>query len=185
MQHDSIAVIDADKLALRDKLKVCARPVELAILPDSSKAFIACSESRQVGVVDLKSDKNAARLLALLDVGKTPIHLAVKPDGGEVFVCNYDGSSVSEMLTGSNEVNNTFPIGDHPVRLLVSPDNALLYVANYGSDSVAVYSIDNGRRTSSAPVGSHPEGLALSPNQLLLLVVNSGSCEDRRNSSMF
>ena len=62
--------------------------------------------------MDLKTDK----LLALLDVGKTPIHLAVKPDGGEAFVANYDGSSVSEMITNSNEVNSTFPIGDHPVR---------------------------------------------------------------------
>ncbi len=56
--------------------------MELAIVPDSSKVFVACSESQQVGVVDLKTDK----LLTLLDVGKTPVHIVVKPDGGEVFV---------------------------------------------------------------------------------------------------
>ncbi len=79
--------------------------------------FVACSESQQVGVVDLKTDK----LLTLLDVGKTPVHLVVKPDGGEVFVSNYDASSISEIVTSTNEVNNTFQIGDHPARGLVSP----------------------------------------------------------------
>jgi DNA-binding beta-propeller fold protein YncE len=147
--------------------------VDLAILPDSSKAFVACSDSKQVGVVDLRTP--AADLLAQLDVGQTPIHIAVKPDGGEVFVCNYDGSSISEIITGSNEVNNTFLIGDHPAQALVSSDNALLYVSNFGSDSVAVYSIDNGKRTGFVNTGTRPEALAISPNQLLLLVVNTGS----------
>jgi YVTN family beta-propeller protein len=124
-----------------------------------------------VGVVDLKDPK----LLAQLDVGQTPIHIAVKPDGGEVFVANYDASSISEIITGPNEVNNTFLIGDHPVNALVSPDNSLLYVANFGSDSVAIYSIDNGKRTGSVEVGSRPEAMALSPNQYMLLVVNTGS----------
>jgi YVTN family beta-propeller protein len=113
----------------------------------------------------------------LLDVGKTPVHIEVKPDGGEVFVSNYNASSISEVISNTNEVSNTFQIGDHPVRTLVSPDNALLYVTNFGSDSVAVYSIDNGKRTSSVTVGSHPEAMALSPNQLLLLVVNTGSSD--------
>ena len=151
--------------------------MELAVLPDSSKVFVACSESKQVGVVELwKPDKTASdKLLALLDVGKTPVHIVVKPDGGEAFVSNYDASSISEIVSATNEVNNTFQIGDHPVRALVSPDNALLYVTNFGSDSVAVYSIDNGKRTASVPVGSHPDAMALSPNQLLLLVVNTAS----------
>jgi YVTN family beta-propeller protein len=99
----------------------------------------------------------------------------VKPDGGEVFVSNRGSSSVSEIITGPNEVNNTFLIGDQPADVLVSPDNSFLYVTNFGSDAVAVYSIDNGKRTSSVQVGSHPEAIALSPNQLMLLVVNTGS----------
>jgi len=176
--EDAIAVVDVEKLAVRSKVKICAKPVEMAIVPDSSKVFVACSESKQVGVVELKSDKDdksADKLLTLLDVGKTPIHLVAKPDGGEVFVCNYDGSSVSALTTNSNEVSNTFPIGDRPARALVAPDNSLLYVANFGSDSVAVYNIDTGRWISSVTVGNHPEGLVFSPNQLHLLVVNTGS----------
>ena len=43
-------------------------PEDIAILPDSSKAFVACAGSAQVASIDLRTDK----LLALLDVGKTP-----------------------------------------------------------------------------------------------------------------
>jgi len=166
-------VVDTSALTLRAKPRVCRKPVDVAILPDSSKAFVACSESRQVGVVDLR--RPGADLLAQLDVGTTPVHIAVKPDGGEVFVCNYDGSSVSEIITVSNEVNNTFLIGDHPAYAVVSPDNSVLYVSNFGSDSLAVYSIDTGKLSGFANTGTRPEALALSPNQFLLLVVNTGS----------
>ena len=37
-------------------------------------------------------------LLTLLDVGKTPVHLALKPDGGEIFVSNFGSDSISEIV---------------------------------------------------------------------------------------
>ena len=43
-------------------------------------------------------------LLSILDVGQTPVHLALKPDGGEDFVSNYDSDTISEISTPSNEV---------------------------------------------------------------------------------
>ena len=64
-----------------------------------------------MAAIDLKSDK----LLALLDVGKTPIHLALKPDGGELFVCNFDSASVSVIETAANEVGGSYLIGSQPV----------------------------------------------------------------------
>ena len=39
------------------------------------------------------------RLLTFLDVGETPVHLAMKPDGGEIFVSNYGSDSISEIAT--------------------------------------------------------------------------------------
>src|SRR5262249_31247300 len=112
---DSVALIDTDKLQVRATVFICSQPTDIAILPDSSKAFVACTEradpsdksSRenkkqavatddgpgQVAVVDLTSSK----LLTLLDVGKTPVHLALKPDGGELFVSNFGSDTVSTI----------------------------------------------------------------------------------------
>ncbi|HZR28933.1 MAG TPA: hypothetical protein VFA71_09140, partial [Terriglobales bacterium] len=64
--------------------------------------------------------ENSDRLLTLLDVGKTPVHLALKPDGGEIFVSNFGSDSVSEVLTGNNEVSSTHLLGPGPVRSIVS-----------------------------------------------------------------
>jgi len=70
-------------------IAVCMNPEDIAILPDSTKAFISCSVPGQVASIDLKRNK----LLALLDVGKSPVSLALKPDGGELITCNFGADS--------------------------------------------------------------------------------------------
>jgi DNA-binding beta-propeller fold protein YncE len=124
-----------------------------------------------VASVDLKRDK----LLALLDVGKSPVSLALKPDGGELITCNFGADSISIIETTPNEVLSSNLIGSQPVRAVVSLDNSRLYVSNFGSNNIAVYDIDLGRNIAVLPVGAHPDALALSQNQNYLLVLNSGS----------
>jgi len=119
--------------------------------------------------VDLPADK----VLALLDVGKTPIHLALKPDGGELFVCNFDASSVSVIETTTNEVGATYLIGANPTRAVVSADNSLLYVSNFGADSISIFSINDGKLLATIPVGRRPDALALAPAEDFLLVADS------------
>jgi 6-phosphogluconolactonase (cycloisomerase 2 family) len=116
------------------------------------------------------------RLEALLDVGKAPLQLAIKPDGGELFVLNSLSDSISEVVTNSNDVGGAYMIGDDPVRGLVSADNSLLYVANYQSRYVTVYAINDGRLSSpSIHVGDGPTAMAFSTSGLLLFVVDGRS----------
>jgi YVTN family beta-propeller protein len=112
-------------------------------------------------------------VLALLDVGKTPMNLALKPDGGELMVSNFDSDNISIIETTTNEVGGSYLIGTHPARGVVTADNSRLYVSNFGSNSVAVYDIDLGKMVASLPVGSRPDGLALSQSQNYLLVLDS------------
>jgi YVTN family beta-propeller protein len=165
----------------------CPGAADAVILPDSSKAFIACSAGHQVMAVSLAAAPGswAARqnpalmtdhMLTLLDVGKTPVHLAMKPDGGEIFVSNFGSDSISEISTWTNEVGGTYPIGSGPVRGIVSRDNGTLWVANFGADSIALYSIDDGR---VEPIGIHtgsaPDALAFSDDEHLLLAADAHS----------
>jgi YVTN family beta-propeller protein len=113
--------------------------------------------------------------MALLDVGRTPVSLALKPDGGELMVCNFDSDSISIIETGNDEVGNSLEIGKHPARGVVTLDNSRLYVTNFGSNSVAVYDIDMGRRLPTLTVGSRPDGLALTPDENYLLVLDTQS----------
>jgi YVTN family beta-propeller protein len=169
---------------LRAAFPGCPGAGDVAILPDSSKVFVACSDGHQVMAIGLAVMPGAARqnpalmtdrMLALLDVGKTPVHLAMKPDGGEIFVSNYGSNSISEISTPNNEVGGTYSIGSGPVLGIVSGDNSTLWVANFGADSIALYSIDDGRLAGGIRTGAAPVALAFSEDEHLLLAADAHS----------
>jgi YVTN family beta-propeller protein len=171
---------------LRAAFPGCPGASDAVILPDSSKAFVACSTGHQVMAVSLAAApgswvarQNPAlmtdHMLTLLDVGKFPVHLAMKPDGGEIFVSNFGSDSISEIATGTNEVGGTYTIGNGPVQGIVSHDNGTLWVANFGADSIALYSIDDGRLAWSVRAGTAPDALAFSDDEHLLLAADAHS----------
>ena len=178
---NSVSIIDAATGRLRGVFPGCPGAAGAVVLPDSSKAFVPCSAGHQVMVIALaSSDAHPAqsdRLESLLDVGRAPVELALKPDGGEVFAMNSLSDSVSEIYNTTDEVGDTYMIGAGPVRGLVSRDN-LLYVANTRSPDMTVYSIDDGRRLALNPplhVGDGPAALAFSAAGHLLFVADSRS----------
>lgn len=177
----SITIIDAATLKVRSVFSGCPGATDAVILPDSSKAFIACSGGHQVMVIALARAATPAtaaqpdRELALLDVGHTPVQLALKPDGGEIFVSNFNSDTISEIATDTNEVGGAYLIGAHPAFGIVSADNSTLWVSNFNADTVEVYSIDDGKRINSVHVGDGPDALAFSSAGNLLLSVNTRS----------
>ena len=185
-------------LTLRNTFAGCAGATSAVILPDSSKAFVACTGSNQVMALGLAAapESRAARqdgalsadhVLALLDVGASPTDITLKPDGGEIFVSNQAAGSVTEISTTTNEVTSTFGIGDRPAHGIVSADNSALWVSNAGADALSLYSIDDGKRLPSLHVGSSPDALAFTTqkDQHFLLVADkvSGDVAVIRNSA--
>jgi YVTN family beta-propeller protein len=177
----SISIADPHTMKVRSTFDHCPGATDAVILPDSSKTLVACSAGHQVMVValarrgDADTPPAADHLLTFLDVGKTPVQLSLKPDGGEAFVSNFDSATISEIDTSSNEVGGAYLVGSHPVRGLVSADNALLYVSDFSSGRVSVYSIDDGKLVNSVKVGEGPDVLAFSANGQLLFVVDTQS----------
>jgi YVTN family beta-propeller protein len=177
----SVTIADAHSFQLRSTFDHCPGATDVMILPDSSKAFIACSAGHQVMVLGLAhataSDPAPADvLLTFLDVGKTPLQIALKPDGGEAFVSNYDSDTISEITTSSNEVGGAYLVGAHPARGLVSADNSLLYVSDFSAGRVGIYGIDDGKLIGpGVKVGEGPDAMAFSASGHLLLVVNAQS----------
>ena len=177
----SVSVADPENFKVRAAFSGCPQATDAVILPDSSKAFLACSGGHQVMAIGLArpaspiESEHADRLLTFLDVGKTPVNLALKPDGGEIFVSNFDSDSISEIATGTNEVGGAYLVGAHPSHGIVSADNAFLWISNFNADSIGVYSIDDGRLINTVRVGGGPDALALSTNGFLLLAVDARS----------
>jgi YVTN family beta-propeller protein len=171
---------------LRAAFSGCPGATDAVILNDSSKAFIACSGGHQVMAVSLAAEPDtwAAKqdpsllsdhMLAMLDVGATPVQLALKPDGGEIFCSNFGSGSFSEINTQTNEVGGTYPIGTRPTFGVVDVDNTTLYVSNFGSDSVNLWSIDDAQKAGSVPTGHAPDALAFSADEHLLLAADAQS----------
>ena len=173
-------------IRLRSTFSGCPGSSDIAILPDSAKAFIACSAGHQIMALSLAAapgswaaKQNPAlltdHLLVFLDVGKSPVHLAMKPDGGEIFVSNFGSDSISEISTWTNEVGGTYTIGSGPRSGIVSHDNSMLWVSNSGADSIGLYSIDDGKLAGSVRTGSGPDALAFSADEHLLLAADAHS----------
>ena len=167
---------------LRKVIAGCLGATDAVILPDSSKAFVACSAGRQVMAIALarkaedQRDAKPDALEAMLDTGRSPLQLALKPDGGEVFVANFDSDSISEIVTSTDDVTSSYLMGSHPVTCLVSADNSLLYVSNFRSQELSIYSIDDGKRTANPiHIGDGPDALAFSSNGQLLFAVDARS----------
>jgi YVTN family beta-propeller protein len=173
---------------LRAAFSGCPGATDAVILPysTSTKAFIACSGGHQVMAVSLavapdswEAKQNPSLLtdhmLALVDVGQTPIQLAMKRDGGEIFCSNFGSGTFSEIDTQTNEVGGTYPIGNKPVFGIVDTDESTLWISNFGSDSVNLWSIDDSLNAGSVPTGHAPDSLAFSSDQHLLLAADARS----------
>ena len=180
----SVTVVDTGTRKVRAVFEGCPGATDVAILPDSSKAFAACGAGHQVMAVQLAHEARtdgrpatADRLESLLDVGRAPIHLALKPDGGEMFVSNSMSNSISEVVTSTGDVGGAYLMGAGPVRGLVSADNSLLYVVNSHSQEVTVFDIGDGRRLGGPGIhfGDGPSALAFSSAGHLLFVVDARS----------
>lgn len=182
---NSVSIVEAaarpPAQSVRAVFEGCAGAADAVILPDSSKAFVACAGGHQLMAIALAHSQahpnQPDRLEALMDVGRAPLQLALKPDGGELFVSNSLSDSISEVVTGTDDVGGAYMIGDNPVCGLVSSNNTMLYVSDLHSTYVTVYSIDDGKRIGSIHVGDGPSALAFSAAGHLLFVVDTRSAD--------
>jgi YVTN family beta-propeller protein len=177
----SVTIFDAQSRKVRSVFSGCPGATQLVVLPDSAKAFVACSGGHQVMVIGLAhpqspiSSEQADRLLTFLDVGRSPVHLALKPDGGEIFVSNFDSDTISEIATQTNEVGGAYLVGAHPAAAIVSADNSTLWISKFNAGAIEVYSIDDGKTINTVHVGDGPDALAFSAEGHLLLVADARS----------
>ncbi len=182
---NSVSIFEAggkETPRLRKVIEGCPGATDAVLLPDSSKAFVACSTGHQIMAIALAHSADTTgpaqpdAFESLLDVGKSPVHLALKPDGGELFVSNFDSDSISEVITSTNDVTGAYLMGSNPVQGIVNQDNSLLYESNFRSQEISIYAIDDGKRVGpSIHVGDGPDALAFSSAGHLLFAVDARS----------
>ena len=146
--HDdaTVSLFEPTTLELLATVNVVPHPEHIAVLPDSSKAFVSSGSANQISVIDLASKK----LLANLAIGGEPEDLILKPDGGELYIPSRDSHGLVVVNTSTNEAGDFVLLGMSPTAGTMTPDGQLLYVSDSGAGHVVPVAI--GLRQSAPPI---------------------------------
>jgi YVTN family beta-propeller protein len=125
-------VIDALARRIVGQVIVGAFAVDVAVLPDNSRAYVVGGSN--VVVVDLSS----LTVVATIPMTGTSVRIIASPTGNAVYVANSGSSSVDKISTTTNAIETTIGVGPSPSGLDLSPDGSRLFVASSGNQTVTV-----------------------------------------------
>jgi YVTN family beta-propeller protein len=129
---------------------VGASPRNVAISPDSTRAYVANAGSNSVSVINTATNT----VVTTLGVGSNPVKIAITPNGARAYVTNNGAKSVSVINTATNTVVATVGVGTNPVDVSITPDGTRAYVTNAGSNSTSVIDTSTNAVTATVPVGA-------------------------------
>src|SRR2546426_898917 len=129
-EDGTLQVFYAASLLPAATIPVAAGPEQVAVLPDSSVAFVSAVASNQISVVDLRR----FALLANLPVEGPPADLILKPDGGELYVTSPASNGMEVINTWTHEVAQTLVLGAAPTRGILTSDAAVLRSEEHTSE---------------------------------------------------
>ncbi len=104
---------------------------------------------------------------------KTPLNLAVTPDGTRLFVTCEEGDSVVVLDTRAHRKLAEIPVGGQPNSVAFSPDGLRAWVTNRLSDSVTEISVAALRAVRTVPVGDEPHGVLCDRQGRHIYVLNT------------
>ena len=106
---------------------------------------------------------------------KTPLNLAMSPDGKELYVTCEAAYSVVVVDVASRRKVAEIPVGGHPMNVTFSPDGRRVFVSNRLDDSVSVIDPAARKTVATVPVGDEPHGLMTDRSGKTLYVLNTSS----------
>ncbi len=106
---------------------------------------------------------------------KTPMNLAVTPDGARLFVACEASNTLIVLDLRSDAVLAEIAVGTQPHFVVLSPDQTRAYVSNRGSDDVSVIDVEAYRAVAAIAVGDEPHEMAMTADGSVLYVANAGT----------
>lgn len=104
---------------------------------------------------------------------KTPVNLAVSPDGAELYVVCEQSDSVMVVDIETENVVAEITVGRRPHGIAVSPDGERLYVTNRLSDTVSIIDATARRLLAAVEVGDEPHGVVVGRDGRRVFVANT------------
>jgi YVTN family beta-propeller protein len=126
-RHDRLVVLDLVARVPVDTISVGQRPIDVAILPNGKKLYVANADSRDISVIDVDRRENVGGII----IGAVPGEIGITTDGGRAYVTNINRGIVSVLDLNSDQVAGGIQLsGDSARGLAFSPDGQTLYVAS-------------------------------------------------------
>lgn len=138
-----------------------------------------------VAVYDLNSSSNDAILvintntntiIAEIEVGSSPVGLALTPDKSRLYVGNGDNDNLMVIDTATNTViGSPIGVGNYPVSISSHPVKDLIYVVNNYAGSISEVNTTTNSVTNTIMIGQKPYEGHLTSDGSKLYVPNSQS----------
>ncbi|QEH36450.1 Cytochrome c-554 precursor [Aquisphaera giovannonii] len=163
------------------ELKERPRTFKTGLLATSSETCTSCHDENRgkpfAHEEALKAIAHPARPPAVSREAryKTPLRLAFRPGGREVYVTCEASATVCVLDSKSMTKVAEIPVGGQPTDVTFSPDGSRAYVTNRLDDSLSVIDATARRVTATVPVGDEPHGVRTDASGRTLYVVNTAS----------
>lgn len=161
----SLVVIDTETEKVEKEIPFDAGVHGIDISNDGQSLYVTLmnglgSEEGTVAIFTVENMKKIAEV----KTGGGPAHIAVKPDGSQVWIANVNGDTIAVMDSKENQIIKTIDVGKVPNEVALSPDGKLAFVANVESDFVSVIDTNQMEVIKTIHAGDAPHGVTVSPN---------------------
>jgi YVTN family beta-propeller protein len=145
----------------------------------SEKTCQGCHENAHGHVFNYENNvrqirhPNQPRRAALPPPYKTPLNLALSPDGRELWIACEAANSVIVVDTATRRKVAEVPVGGQPADVTFDPAGERVFVSNRLDDSVSVVDAAARKVVATLPVGDEPHGVLLDREGKYLYVLNT------------
>ena len=141
--------------------------------PCHGKGQAAGTFDYEAAVAQIAHPKTPIAVGATEPIYKTPINLALTPDGSELWVACEASSSTVVVDTTTHEVLAEIEVGGQPHDVTFHPDGSRAYVTNRLDDTLSVIDVESRDVVDTIAVGDEPHGVLLDAPGELIYVLNS------------
>lgn len=106
---------------------------------------------------------------------RSPVSVALAPDGNTLYVSDRTAGNVTVLDVASRSKRGEIPLRGQPAQLALSADGSVLYAAERTAGTVAVIGTQRGRVSARISVGRWPRALQLAESSGRLFVANQDS----------
>lgn len=127
----------------------------------AGRVYTADETAGTISVVDVAINEK----IDTLKTGEGPHHLAVSPDGDELWVTLYGENHLHVFTTSDHSLLASIDLGGPSDDLSFSPDGTRCYVTLGKANSLAVVDVASRKLLSKIPVGQVPHGVRTAPGE--------------------